>query len=329
MGRAAAVAVLSCIVLTAPGIVLAADPASPDTLEFCDVVVCRDLLEEDDFFVGVHYNILYDPTEEPSQTAQQLFTIRLLSADGETQLGAVQPYPYYNTGYDQGAAGLYFDADEALVWSTAYILQIAGNPAYYAAPPSVNHALAGDDYSGMDGQEDNQVALYTFIVATAEALETNWSTTLLERTDIGTVLDEVGQTYFSAAIPGLQSLCPQVYFIQALTMDYTERDWGTDMADTYAARYDGTFVGDGMSAIAGLFDVEPQLLGGIIFVLIPLLAVMVMCLRWFHDTTPALIAAPLIMACGALLGFFSMGVFAVAGLCCALFAGYVIFFRTS
>jgi len=301
----------------------------PDTLEIVDVYVVRDLLEEDDFFVAVHYNIDYSVTGEPTQTAEDLFVIRLLSDDGAEQLGAVSPYPFYNTGYSQGLAGLYFDSDESLSWGTSYIVNIAGNPAWYGTPPTISYSLTGGDYSGLDGQAANQAALATFLIGVFEDLETNWSTTLLERTDVGTVLDETGQTYASAAVPGLQALCPDIYFVRAVTADYSERDWGTDQADLYAARYDDTWVGDGMSAIADLFHVEEQLLGGILFVFLPLILVMILCNRLFFDSTPALIAAPLIMACGAVMGFFSFGVYAVAVICYALFIGYVLFFRTS
>jgi len=327
VGRAIAVAAIAVCIIGTP--VFAADPDSPDTLSVVDVIACRDLQEEDDLLVAVHYNIDYSVTGEPSQTAQELFIIRLFSSDGSTLHGAVQPYPFYNDGYSQGVAGLYFPAADGLVWNTAYIVQIAGNPAHYASPPSVNHALDGGDYSGFDGQEDNRAALYQWVIDSAEDLESNWTATLLEHTDVGTILDETGQTYYAGAIPGLQALCPQCFYIEALTVDYTERDWGTDQADEYAARYDDTFIGDGMDAIADLFEVEAQLLGGILFVLFPTVFLIIMSFRWFSDSTPALIGAPCIMAMGALMGFFSMGVFAVAGLCYAIFIAYVLFFRTS
>lgn len=299
----------------------------PDTLEVVDAIACRDLLEEDDLFLAVHYNILYDPTAEPADTAQELFLVRLM--DGTDQLGVVTPYPYYNDGYDQGIVGLYWDAGSAPTWEGAYTIQVSGTPAAWATPPSTTFVLGPSSYSGLDGQTANRQALYEWMVQAVEALESNWSVTLLETTEEGSVLDETGQTYLTAAIPGLQSLCPQLFWIQTASMDTEPRSWGTAQADLYAARFDGTWVGDGMDAVADLFHVTPQLLGGLLFVLLPFIGVIILAERAFHTSTPALICLPLLLAMGSLLGFLSFMVFGIVVLAFVLFLGYVLFFRTS
>lgn len=304
-----------------------ADPDPPDTLEILDAIACRDLIEEDDMFVAVRYNILYDPTAEPTETAQELFLIRLM--DGVDQLGVVTPYPYYNDGYDMGIVGLYFDADEALVWETAYTIELRGTPAAWATPPETSLVLGESMYSGFDGQEENQEALYTWMVEAVGALESNWSVSLLESTESGSILDETGQTYMTSAIPGLVSLCPQLFWIQSVDMDTTARTWGTGQADLYAARFDGTWVGDGMDAMADMLHVTPQFLGGVFLVLLPFILLVILCERLFNTSTPALIILPVLMGMGAVLGFLSMAVFAIIVLMFVLFLGYVLFFRTS
>lgn len=304
-----------------------ADPDDPDALEIRDVIACRDLVEEDDMAVAVHYNILYDPTAEPAETAQELFLVRVL--DGVDQLGVVRPYPYYNDGYDQGIVVLYWSAADAPTWEDEYTVRIQGTPAAWGTPPVTNFTLGSSSYSGLDGQAANQQALYLWMVDAVESLESNWTVSLLEHTDEGAILNETGQSYMTGAVPGLRSLCPGLFWIQSTAIDTTPRTWGTAQADLYAARYDGTWVGDAMDGAADLFGVSAQLIGSILFVLIPFILIMVVSERTFYTSTPALIALPLLMAMGALMGFFSMAFFAICVICFVLFLGYVLFFRTS
>lgn len=299
----------------------------PDALEIRDVLACRDLIEDEDMAVAVHYNILYDPTAEPADTAQDLFLVRVL--DGVDELGVVRPYPYYNNGYDQGIVLLYWSAADAPTWEDEYTVRIQGTPAAWATPPETNFTLGTSSYSGLDGQSANQQALYDWMVDAVASLETNWSVSLLESTSEGAILNDTGQSYMTGAIPGLQTLCPDLFFIRSMDMDTTPRTWGTGQADAYEARYAGTWVGDAMDGAADLFGVSAQLIGSILFVLIPFILIMVISERAFYTSTPALIALPLLMAMGALMGFFSMAFFAICVTCFVLFLGYVLFFRTS
>ena len=297
----------------------------PDTLKVIDCAAFHDLLETDDMLVVVHYNIDYSVTGEPSEPADELFIIRLM--DGSDELGAITPYPYYNDGYSQGIAALYWSADDAPAWEGAYTVEIQGSPVAWATPPDTSLALG--DWTEVDSDAANQQALYDWMLNAVQSLETNWSVSLLESTDAGTVLNETGTSYLNGAISGLMALCPSLFWITAQEMDTTERDWGTDQADLYAARFDGTWVGDGLDSVAELLDVTPQLIGGLLFVLAPFILVVILCERVFFTSTPALILLPLLMGMAALLGFFSMWVFAIAIICFVLLIGYVLFFRTS
>jgi hypothetical protein len=304
-----------------------ADPAVPDTLAIQDAIVCRDLLETGDFFVAVHYLILYDPTAEPTDTAQDLFLVRLM--DGADELGVVTPYPYYNDGYDQGIVALYFSAADAPTWGDPYTVTLQGTPAAWATPPTTSLVLGPSNYSGLTGQAENQAALYGWMIDAIESLESNWSVTLLETSEEGAILDETGQTYMTGAIPGLQALCPPLFWIQAVDMDTTARTWGTAQADLYEARFDGTWVGDGIDAVADLLHVTPQLLGGLFLVLLPFIGLVILCERSFNTSTPALILLPVLMGMAAVLGFLALWVLALVVICFVLLIGYVLFFRTS
>lgn len=319
---AAAIILLSLLPLT-----VLADPDVPDALEVRSVIACHDLLEEDDMAVAVHYNIDYSVTGEPSDSAQDLFLVRLL--DGATQLGVVRPYPYFNDGYSQGIVLLYWDAADAPTWEDEYTVRIQGTPAAWGTPPETNFTLGASSYSGVDGDTANQQALYDWMVDALEDLETNWTTSLLDHYEEGAVLNETGQSYMTGAVPGLQGLCPDLFWIRSSAIDTTPRTWGTGQADAYEARYAGTWVGDAMDGAADLFGVPAQLIGSILFVLLPFVLIMVLCERSFFTSTPALIALPLLMAMGALMGFFSMAFFAICVICFVLLIGYVLFFRTS
>jgi len=326
VGRAcaAATAVVALLILALP---VLADPAVPDALEIRSAIACRDLLETGDLFVAVHYNILYDPTAPPAETARDLYLIRLM--DGVDQLGVVSPFPFYDDGYEQGIVGLYFPVAAGLVWEDPYVVTLQGSPVAWATPPTTSFVLGPTSYSGVAGQTANQQALYDWSIDAVQKLESNWAVTLLESTDAGSILDETGQLYMTGAVPGLSALCPQLFWVQSASMDVSERTWGTAQADLYAARFDGTWVGDGMDSFAAMLHVTPQLLGGLLFVLVPFLGIIILCEQSFRTSTPALILLPLLMAMGALMGFLSMAVFAIVVVCFVLFLGYVLFFRTS
>lgn len=302
---------------------LATDP--PDTLEIRGAAAFRDLLETGDMLVAVHYNIDYSITGEPSDTARDLFLIRLM--EGADELGVVTPYPFYNDGYDQGIAALYWSAADAPAWEGTYMVRIQGNPAAFASPPSVSQALS--TWSGVEGQGPNQQALHDWMVSAIQSLESNWSVTLLEASDSGYIVNATGHAYITGAIPGIQQLCPSLFWIAQQTMDTSTREWGTAQADLYAARFDDTWVGNGLGATADLLHVSPQFLGGMLFVLVPFIAAIIFSEKVFFTSTPALILLPLLMGMAALMGFFSMAVLALAVICFVLLIGYVLFFRTS
>lgn len=329
LGRrvARAVACVVAIFLALPWTVLA-DPAVPDTLEVRDLVVVRNTIESGDYAILLLYNIYYSGAP-PSQSAQELFRIRLMSVDGTTELGAVLPYPYHNSGYDYGLACLYFDSASAPTWETSYIVELSGNPAEWTTIPVVTKTLVMADFSGFEDQEANQEVAETFIREACADTEVNWDTTLLNTSASGTILSTTGETYVVSAVPGSPNMAPGVFYTQTYTPQYEERDWDTTLADTYTSRFADSWVGKGLQRAADDLHVSYHLLGTVLFAVPPFILVMIFCQRRFHDSTPALIAGAAIMLCCVLLGFTSMAVLGILGISYAMFIGYVLFFRTS
>ncbi len=105
---------------------------TPSIFSINSALVCRSLIEENDFLLIAHYNITYY-TGQPSTDIDEFFHFKLLSADGGTLIGTAKPYPYQNSGYDQGVVGWYFSAADAPAWDIAYIIQVVVNPLYYSA----------------------------------------------------------------------------------------------------------------------------------------------------------------------------------------------------
>jgi len=325
VGRAGAAALAVLILLVSP---VLADPPAPDTLEIRDLVVVRNTIEDGDYAVLLLYNIAYTDSY-PDDSSQDLFRIRLMSVDGETELGAVRPYPYYNSGYDYGLACLYFDADSAPTWETSYIVELAGNPAEWSTIPRITRTLVLSDYCGFEDQEANQEAAASFLLDVLADIEVNWSTTLLETSSSGTILSTTGEAYVINAVPGASAIAPSIFYTQAYTPEYEQREWDTTQADTYAARFADSWVGNGLQKAADGLHVSYQLLGTVLFGVPLFVFVMIFCQRKFHDSTPALVAGMGVLLCCVLLGFTSMAVLGVMGIAYAMFIGYVVFFRTS
>ena len=332
MGRAtkkltAAIFIAGIFMVAFPGPASAADPANPDLIQVTSVLVSTNITAEHDFVLVFHYNIYYSGST-PNETAQDIFIFSLLSTDGSEELGAVLPYPYYNAGFDQGASAVYFNAFDAPTWGQAYILRIAGNPAYFNDPPILNYYLASSDYWDSGNQTENQAYMGDYILNVADDLEVQWDTELTEQTVVGTVLSETGEAYFRGAIPGLQVMCPNIFYVRAISPTYEERAWATTQSDVYQARFQDTFVGDALDAAGGLFNVEARVISGG-FILAAIIGTMIICQVKFGNTTPGLIAGGGIFVFGAVMGWVSGTIMGITGLLFALYIGYTLFFKSA
>lgn len=316
------------LIFLPPLVVLAAEPNPPDDIAIKSVCVTSNITEAGDFVLAFHYRIHYDG-DEPDEAADELFIFSLIDADGETELGAVLPYPYYPlSGYDQGVSGFFFDATDAPDWEEEYILRIAGNPGKFASPPEVNYYMASTDYYDSGNQTENQEYLGDYIIAKAKLLTINWDITLVTDTDAGTVLSETGESYFRSAIPGLQVMCPDIFWIRATPPEFEYREWGEEQATTYIERYEDTWVGDALDDTGDLFGVERTLITGG-FILAAMATVMVVSQVRFTTTTPGLIAGGIIFLCGSVMGFVHMAMMAIVAILFALYVGYILFFKPS
>lgn len=320
-----ALSVALLALLLSPVAVLAADPDEPDTFQIISVIACRHVYEADDFILVFHYEIYYE-SGQPDTPASKLFLFRLMDTNGTDQLGSITPYPYQNSGYDQGCSAFYFSADDAPTWEEAYVLRMEGNPQYWVSPPVVTYSLLASDYSQLETQEENRLLLGNYILDVAMDLEINWQTKMVTEVDNGTVLSSTGETYFLGAINGLRVIAPQIFSTQIIPPDYTEREWETTQADAWAIRYDGTWLGDALENLEDTLGIQWNIITGIgilgIIILIFALS------QWkFNTTSAAPIPASLILLMGTLMGFVAPIVMALTTLGVVMFSGYILLFR--
>jgi len=310
-------------VLTVP--VLADDPPAPDNMQIESAGVFRHLVEEDDFLLVFHYNIHYD-AEQPDTPANKLFTFRLLDTNGIDYLGAVVPYAYYNSGYDQGCSAFYFPAADAPEWEQAYVLRLAGNPEYFTEPPTANYTLNTSDYSQMETAEENQTLLGNYVLEIARLLENNWDVALLYEGDMGMVLNSTGETYFRGSISALQIMAPQIFSIQVTSPDYSETEWTEEQGQSYEERFLGTWVGRGLESFGDMLHVKWNVITGIL-TLGAIVGLAIFC-HWRYATTkPALIGGSCILLGGTVMGWVAPAIMAIITLFFAIFLGYNWFFR--
>jgi hypothetical protein len=303
-----------------------ADEAAPTNLQFESVKVFHNVIEEDDFVLIFHYNIHYDASQ-PDEPANKVFTFRLLDTDGATYLGAIVPYAYFNSGYDQGCGAFYFTVDDAPDWEGAYVVKITGNPEYFSSPPVASRTLVTSDYSQLESQEENQTLLGNYVLDIAKDLEINWSTTLTYISDLGELLNTAGESYFRGAITGLQSMAPQIFLIQTSSPTYEETPWTSAKGEEYKARFEETSIGHFVQDIGDFFHVPWNVITGMAIVA-GMFAVAIFCQWRYGNIKPTPVAGNCFMLGGTVLGWWSPAIMAIISLFIGgLFLGYVWIFR--
>ena len=227
---------------------LAAEP-EPETVSLTDIVIFNGLIVTGDWLAVVPYSITFDT--EPTPTIDDAYIFRLFSPDGATENGTALATPAYNGGYGPGVVSFYFTS--GMDTGEAYIFRVQQSPTYYPSPQYWDFVVGASNYSELS---DQSAALRAKIIDSATSLTPTFGEALLASSEAGTtVLSTYGELYYLAAIPGLQSMCPELFSVQLVDPDFTKRTWSTTFADALKTKYSGTFVYDAMTGFAGLFTV--------------------------------------------------------------------------
>lgn len=229
--------------------VMAADE-QPTKVSLYDIEAFNSLLVDDDFLAVVPYELTF--STNPEALISQTYIFRILNSDATEELGSVLAVPAYNSGYGYGVISFYIES--GMTVGATYILRVQQSPSYYDTPQYWDFTLDSGCYSTAS---DQAVALKTKIIDTATILEEEFSVSLLSKAESGqTVLSTYGELYYLDVIPGLQSMCPELFEVQLESPDYTKRTWSTTFAEALKTKYAGTFIYDFMTGYAGLFNLE-------------------------------------------------------------------------
>lgn len=313
------------VMLLFPAVAYAMD--DPDQIEIKSVEVFRNLNETGDFTVIFHYNLEYGTL--PDDAADDTFLFQLWSPGLASLLGSNTPFPYFHSGYDHGAGSLHFDAASSPTWEAANVLRIVGNPAYFTDPPTLDYALQTGDYDTSENQTAAADSCGNYVIDILQALEIQYDTDLTLAMETGTVLNGVGESYSRSAIPGLQAMAPQIFFIQETAVSYDDRTWATTQADIYEERYASTSFGAMLNRLGTLFGgISGQMVFSFTFIAGAIGCLAISEIK-FKTATHGLIAGSLILLAGALMGGIPMSLRAIMALIAALMVGYLLFFRSS
>lgn len=296
--------------------------SEPDSVSIENPVVFQDLIETDDFLVVAPYNIPFGTT--PDDPINRTYLFKLIDTDNATELGSILAYAYDENGYGQGVISFYFDSAAAPAWEGAYIIRVEQNPTYYDSPKTWDFPLSTSDYSQFNGQASNRQLLRDTVIEIADELELAYSVDLLSAEETGTFLSSSGETYFRGAIRGLQLMCPSLFVLQVREADYSKRTWDTTFALTFATQYAGTWVQDGLTGFAGLYDTDQQTIWGFV-VLALCVGVLGINVKYQKKLMPGFLDVFVILILGTLLGCFSFILHGLIAFICVFVGGMVLF----
>lgn len=289
----------------------------------------RNLLVTGDVLFYGDYDIPYNSTALPTELAATTYAFSLF--ENTTEIGGITPYSYgenFDKGYNHGVFGLYFE--DEITWGNTYFIRLSQSPAYFTTPLSWDFPITTSAYTVANDTAANQDELTSLIIEAAQRMETYYeNTTMVEPGPSRTVLTSpVGENYFKGAIPGLLSMAPNLFYVQAAAggTDLTPHTWTTAQFDTYAGRFNGTWVGNDTAAIAGEFGVLPSEMMGLMFISPLAIGMVIFSAIRLRKVEAGYICACLVIIMGGLLGWFPAAIesslLQLAGIYCA----YVIFY---
>ena len=214
-----------------------------------------------------------------SATPASSAVLIVLSYNGTAVASAV-PYvfpPFDDNGYGQAVQGFYLSANSSPQWgSTLYSIQIAGLPSVFGAdPPVFNYSLTAGDYSTATTLTTNRAEMKTFIIGLIDDLADVYTNVRLKAAANGQqVLSDYGEAYFPIVIPGLETLCPELFFVQQyIPESLPTTAYNNSLQTTLSGRMEGTDLNRGMGRVGGYIGVSAGFMWGILALVIAVLLI--------------------------------------------------------
>ncbi len=220
------------------------------------VFVYEDLLEEGDAGILIDYFIDYSITGNPTETATEAYLGVFVDTDGTTQLKAVAPYTFQDSGYGRGIIWIYFTAAEVTTFSidraneALYRVWLVGNPTLSWDPgPDPPKTIAGVDY-WQPVDTNTAVLLALRILYFADQLELAWTIDLIMETPLGSRLTVQGESYFTNAILNLRAMAPAIFASGTTGPSFEDLDYST-VFGAIISDDTGTIVGSPVTLVSG------------------------------------------------------------------------------
>jgi hypothetical protein len=284
--------------------VFAVIPA-PDNVEIISARAFTDLAESGDVSVIVHWNLEYDDYVSANYTenlepASLTIQVGLLSVDGTTVLSATAPYvyaPFGTNGYGHGVSAFYFSAADNLTTGEAYQVRILQSATYFGSANSTSYTMTNFDW-----QDTTQEDMQAHILQLSDLLLAEYPLVNLKTsTDVGIVLSTFGESYYRAAVPGIQSLCPQLFYVQDYAPEATPRPtFNTDLQDTYSLRMQGSEIKRGADRLGAHLGLSGYFMLGF-GVLAACIGTGVWTMKRGWGLEPGMVGASIIAIAGAVL----------------------------
>lgn len=244
----------------------------PESIEISNVQVYRNLAETGDFLVVFHYDMPYTSDNYSDTPASETIMLRLFDTDNTTLLQGGVPYvnPFFESnGYGDGVGSFYFGADYSPpTWEDACVVNIYGSPAFFDPAISQSYTLTESDYTTANTTAANQEELKDYVLLECDKLASDYADTgviLKATSDAGIVLSPYGELYFRGAIPGLQNLCPDLFFIQSIVPEQmVVVPYDMSLGETYAARLESDDLGEGFTNAGALIGVSGSVFAAIL-----------------------------------------------------------------
>ena len=276
----------------------------PDSIALLTTRAFVDLVETGDTAIIFHWSFDYgDNYTAANYTALNPASLAIIfqmyDPTGATLLSTATPYvyaPFATNGYNQGMSSFYFSAADALPPGQAYIIRITQSPVYFAVPTTVDFTM---NPAWTDTTEGD---MFDYVMQTCDYLLAEYPTIPLKTSvESGMVLNTAGSAYFYGAVPGIQTLCPALFYVQ----DYTPAEmavtpYDSTLQDQYSIRMQGSEIKRGADRLAAHFGLTGYFALG--------MAILVICIgcgiyssKQGWGLEPGLIGASLVAIGGALL----------------------------
>ena len=204
--------------------------ADPDTPPSVNAVYVYNMA---DGGTGVLIDYYLDYAILPTETVTEAYLVVFVDTDGTTQLKAVAPYTYQDSGYGRGLIWIPFTSAEVALYSldatdiALYRVWLVGNPAltWVGDPPKTVATI--DQWNTVS---DPATLIALRVLYYADQLELIWTPTvdLIEVTALGNRLTADGQSYFENVIPGLREIAPACLAATELEPDLEDLDYTTE-----------------------------------------------------------------------------------------------------